>query len=224
MNYIALLDHDHLDNNLFMKAFANAASQQRNVRGIIIHGDSPYTDRLIQTGMMREDARLRSTKELNRRIVTLLADYGISAIGIDPFHKNIISWDPQTDQIQIDESFFSGLPKQTFLVLSNLAIHSDSQTPYSVPLAKLADQLSDKLNQDEFFIFSANKSDEVIIEQGAEDTIMDWNELDNEYKKTYLPEEVHDFPCSFRLISTQTFSHLPDIHKSVKVTYKETIS
>ena len=49
---------------------------------------SEYTDRLMQTGMMREDARKRAVMDLNRRLITLFADHGVSAIGLNGFQKN----------------------------------------------------------------------------------------------------------------------------------------
>ncbi len=73
MDYIAVLDYEHLDNGMFLTAFAKALSQQKS-RGIILHGDSEYTERLIQTGIMREEATIRAMKDLNHRLVALFAD------------------------------------------------------------------------------------------------------------------------------------------------------
>lgn len=65
-SFIAVLDHEHLENSIFLTSFAKSLAQLGDRKGIVIHGDSPYTDRLIQTGMMREDARLRAIKDLNK--------------------------------------------------------------------------------------------------------------------------------------------------------------
>ncbi|MCH8524967.1 MAG: hypothetical protein LAT52_10490, partial [Balneolales bacterium] len=78
MDYLAIIDYKNLDNPLFLKSFAEAAVQRRSSKAIFVHGDSDYTDRLIQTGMMREDAIIRSVQDLNHRLVSFFADYGIA--------------------------------------------------------------------------------------------------------------------------------------------------
>ena len=81
---LALLDRDHLDQTFFLKSLAKelAGAQQAGIRVVLLHGDSPYTDRIMQEGVMREEASSRAARDLNHRLVALLADAGVSAIGL----------------------------------------------------------------------------------------------------------------------------------------------
>lgn len=219
MKYIALLDSRHLENNLFMKAFADAVSRQDKVRGIIVHGDSPYTDRLIQTGMMREDARIRSTKELNIRIVSVLADSGVSAIGLNPFQRDSIVYNPVKDELAVNTAFFDSLPESTFLVLSNLVGNTDSKQPAAYPLVSLTLKLQSSLKCDEIFAFSSEEKDEVLISKTPTASIK-WENLEDNYKNIFIPPEVVENPLSFCLTTTRAFSQVPDLSDSKKIIYK----
>ncbi len=219
MKYLALLDFQHLENNMFMKAFAQAVSRQNKVQGIIVHGESPYTDRLIQTGMMREDARIRSTKELNTRIVTLLADSGVSAIGMNPYQRNSIILDPLTNDLMVNTGFFQSLPNSTYLILSNLIGIKSTNEPRNYPVVPLLTQLKKALKCDEIFAFSSNEKDEIFASQTPTASIK-WEKLDEHYKNNYFPGEVIENPISFRLTTTKVFGQVPDLSGSKEILYK----
>ena len=84
MDFLAILDYEHLDNGVFLTSFAKSLAQKEK-RGLIIHGDSEHTERIIQTGVMRDEARIRAIKELNHRLVALFADEGVSTIALNGF-------------------------------------------------------------------------------------------------------------------------------------------
>ena len=219
MNYIAVLDHDHLDNNLFLKAFADAISRQRNVKGIILHGDSAYTDRIIQTGVMREDARFRSTRELNTRLIALLADSGVPAIGVNGYQKEIISYDSDTDQLTIKKSFFDSIPGQTFLVLSNLIHIKNSKSPQAFPLTKLAVSLQSELDFEELFAFKKSEEDEVMIKNDLPERL-NWNDLDENFKNEHVPNDLTDLNKTFNLVTSRSFMKVPDNSKVTKIIFE----
>ncbi len=219
MKYLALLDFQHLENNMFMKAFARAVSRQNNVQGIIVHGDSPYTDRLIQTGMMREDARIRSTKELNTRIVSLLADNGVSAIGLNPYQRNSIVFDPGNNILNVNTEYFESLPDSTYLILSNLVGIKGENQPGNYPAVSLLTKLQAKLKCDEAFAFTSNEKDEILVSQTPTASIK-WEKMDDNYKNNYFPVEVIEKPFSFRLTTTKGFGQVPDLSGSKKIIYK----
>ncbi|MDG5766426.1 hypothetical protein QA596_03025 [Balneolales bacterium ANBcel1] len=209
MNYIAILDHDHLDHSFFMKTFAEAMSMQRGCSGIILHGDSPYTDRLIQTGMTRQDARIRSTRDLNHRIIALLADSGISAVGVNGFQKNLIT--RSENNINVDTAWFSLRPPGTHLVLSNLVRDSFSGEILDIPLSRLADLLREALNYEHVIVFPAEETGGVILGQSRE------NEPDSAgdsvTKGWSPPYDLLPPPASGFFCTLQGFAKLPDTSK-----------
>jgi len=218
MNYIAILDYEHLDNNLFLRAFAQSVSRQKNVHGIILHGDSAYTDRILQTGVMRDEARLRSTRDLNKRLINLLADSGVAAIGINGYQKEAICYDPGSDKLSIDKRFFESLPGPAFLVLSNLVYDTHTRTPRPFPLIELANKLQKELNHEKLFAFKIEENDGIIIENKLPNELQ-WSLLDEETKKNILPVEIRNTPCSFYLSTARSFMYLPDIKEITKISF-----
>src|SRR5690625_7351678 len=90
MDYIAVIDHDHLDNGIFLTSLARAIFGQSSERGLIIHGGSAYTDRLIQTGMFRSDAEIRASRDVNHTLVALFAAHGVSMVGLNGCQRSLI--------------------------------------------------------------------------------------------------------------------------------------
>ncbi len=114
-DYIALLDYEHLDNHFFLKSLAKELAKRPDKRGILLHADSPFTERIMQQGVMREEARIRAAKDLNHRLVALLADEGIPAIGLHPFQKELVS-----ENGNVSESAWLSLPSIPVVILSTL--------------------------------------------------------------------------------------------------------
>lgn len=120
MSYIAVLDFENLDNGIFLHAFAQALARHQRP-GIIIHGDSEYTNRIMQTGVMRDDASRRAIKDLNLRLTALLADAGVPAVAMHGFHKDAIQVDDAYRE-ESDEYVQSGGHEE---LIGNIAVRRD---------------------------------------------------------------------------------------------------
>ena len=209
MNYIAALDYAHLDNAIFLTAFAKAVHAHKIRKGIIIHGESAYTDRLIQTGMMREDARIRSIKDLNRRLVALLADHGVSCIGLHGFQKELIS---RTEKgLQLDREIFDALPGRPFLLLSNL-IQNEKNELEALSLSDMARFLSDELGSHVPVLFSKDEQEEIMSEFSRPKQIAG-KDLKPEFIEKYIPDEFHEFRHTCYLSNASDFSTWPSAER-----------
>lgn len=211
MQYIAALDYEHLDNGVFLTSFARAVSRQKNVRPIIIHRDSAYTERIIQTGVMRDEATIRSIKDLNHRLVALLADQGVSAVGINGYQRKLIT--RNDDQLILDENYFNRLPRQSALLLSALVLDEQTQNPVPVKLTMFTQFLRSEVAAEELFIFSSSDADELFIKE-EKPKEMRWNHLDDSYLETYIPKEFHNFNHPLRLTTARQFDNIPDLSKT----------
>ncbi len=160
MGYIAYIDYEHLDNSLFLKSLAAAtASQDSGIAPrIFVHSDSEYTERLIQTGMMRDDARSRAIKELNRRLVALFADYGVSAIGLNGYQRKVASFDPDSDELTIDHGYLSSLPSVTILIISNLVHIVGEDGPLLFPIQRYLTELTSLPDVSQLYVFSSGET------------------------------------------------------------------
>jgi hypothetical protein len=174
MDYIAVLSFEHLDNGMFLNAFSKALSRKEK-RGIILHEDSEYTDRLIQTGMMREDARIRAVKDLNHRLVALFADQGISTIGLNGYQKKLIKLHDSSITVDVDQ--FRQFPDHPVLLISNLIYHQKSGKPFFAPLPDLVTALNQSLSINQTFLFSTDDQSSV---------------LKGDFPKQVNPEQIQD--------------------------------
>ncbi|CAN5462368.1 hypothetical protein BH23BAC3_BH23BAC3_15620 [soil metagenome] len=212
IDYIAILDHDHLDNGLFLSSFAKAVAAH-NHRGLILHSDSAYTDRIMQTGVMREDARLRAIKDLNHRLIALFADQGVSAIGLNGYQREMISVSEQ--KIEVDVKKIRKLPDQPVLLISSLIYSADTQKPVSGSLAHVARALKKSLNIEDLFLFTRNVDDEII----KKDLPVSISEADDaaEFIKTSIPVEFQDELIEGILTTASEFQKYPDIKNATKL-------
>lgn len=119
IDFIAVLDHHHLDQTFFMKSLAREIALRREARIVLLHGDSPYTERIMQDGVMREEAQVRAVKDLNHRLVALLADEGISAVGLHPFQKALFTRSEEGAMV-LNRTEWDRLPRLPVIILSNL--------------------------------------------------------------------------------------------------------
>lgn len=206
IDYIAVLDHDHLDNGLFLKTFAAAIASHTH-RGLIIHSDSQYTDRIMQTGVMRDDARKRAIKDLNNRLIALFADEGVSAIGLNGYQRELIAI---TDEnISVDVEQLKKLPEQPVLLLSSLIYSHDSQQPVSAPLADVTASLQVALNVEHTFLFARSDDAELIKKELPEslEKVPD----KEAFVKTNVPDEFQNNTISAKLISANDFRNYPNL-------------
>jgi len=214
MLYIAAIDYEHLDNGVFLTTLARSLSQQQGkeaVRSIIIHRDSAYTERIIQTGVMREEATVRSVKDLNNRLVALFADQGVSTVGINPSQRNFIT--KKDNQLTFDHSFYETLPSQSVLLLSSLIYDMDSEQNVVLELPKMAQFLYKELGADELFIFS--KSDESEIFTTDISDKMNWETIDPSFREKQIPNEFYALNQPVQLVTARDFNEIPDLKHSI---------
>lgn len=218
MHYLAALDHDHLDNGVFLTSLARSLSQQqeenRQLRSIIVHTDSDYTDRIIQTGVMREEATVRSLKDLNKRLVALFADQGVSTIGINPYKRNFITL--KEDELVLDHSFLERLPSQPVLLLSTLVQDLSRNQQTVIALPRMFHFLREEIRPDELFIFSKSDEAEIFTATGHPDE-MQWNTMDKSFRETQIPDEFKTFNHRLRLTTARDFHQLPKTNHTILI-------
>jgi len=213
MEYVAILDYKHLDNGLFLTNFAKAVSKQKK-KGLILHGDSDYTNRLVQTGIMREEARIRAAKDLNRRLVALLADHGVSSIGLNGYQKSMIL--NHGSKTEIDKKLIESLPSSPLLLISNIAHNPDSGNTIFVPLPDLGYSFQKTFDLSELVVFSM-REDHDTINSGFPAELR-WADLKNDFKKKYLPESFHHkSELTLRLLSVNDFGKYPQNTDSILI-------
>lgn len=200
MNFLAVLDYEHLDNGMFLTAFARSLARQEK-SGIIIHGDSEYTDRLIQTGMMRKDARLRAIRDLNNRLVALFADEGVSTIGLNGHQKSLLRY--RDDEIIVDENQFNRFPSQPMLLISGLAEVHSNPFPKALSLPHLALSLQNSLGIDEITIFSTDERSNIVKGDFPMELIP--GKSDSVFLEKHVPESFHRFGHKVTLTTADEF-------------------
>lgn len=156
-NLIVVLDRYHLEQPLFMKLFGQKIRRVKSGRMLILHADSAYTQRLIDSGMEAEKAVVRSTKELSLKLVNLLAEHGHSAAALHGYHKQAIVL-TETNDLVIDRSYFLQHPETVISVCSNLVMQVDEQKTLPAPLALLAIELKQALDFDGVLCFAQSEA------------------------------------------------------------------
>ena len=200
MNFLAVLDFEHLDNGMFLTAFAKSLAQKKE-SGIIIHSDSEYTDRLIQTGMMREDARLRAIKDLNHRLIALFADQGISTIGVNGHQKSLIQL--KGDEIRINRDQIKRFPSQPMLLISGLAEDLSGESPKALSLPDMARSFQNSFDIAEITIFSMDENSSFIKGDFPQEIIP--SEKDSSFLEKHVPESFRSFKQKVQLNTPDTF-------------------
>lgn len=200
MNFLAVLDYEHLDNGVFLTSFAKSLAKKEN-RGLIIHGDSEHTERIIQTGVMREEARIRAIKELNHRLVALFADEGISTIALNGFQKSLITYNGST--IEIDKKQINRLPEHPMILISNLGLDPTSKKYRPIPLTEMATALSATFEIDEVTVFSIDESSDFIKQDFPENLKI--SDTDKSFVEKHIPENLRDLSTKVRLKTGTNF-------------------
>lgn len=200
MDFLAVLDYEHLDNGVFLTSFAKSLAQKDN-RGLIIHGDSEHTERIIQTGVMRDEAQIRAIKELNHRLVALFADEGVSTIALNGFQKKLISYDGTT--VEVDKNQIDNLPEHPMVLISNLGIDKRTDQYVTIPLSEMATAFSAKFEIEEVTIFSIDDSSDFINQEFPEK--MNINNADISFIEKHIPEKLRDLPTTVRVKTGSNF-------------------
>lgn len=199
MKFITALDYEHLDNGMFLTAFARALSQKKE-RGIILHGDSEYTNRIIQTGVMREDATIRATKELSRRLVALLADEGVPVIALNGYQKSLVTI--TNDRITIDKSQIENLPGETIILISNLVTYQE-RSFQSLSLSDLSEAFLTTFQIEELTLFSIKDGADIMSAEYPK--IVGLSDSYNEGVKQQIPKEFRSADYRIRLTTPSVF-------------------
>ncbi|MFH5883447.1 hypothetical protein ACG2F4_03975 [Halalkalibaculum sp. DA3122] len=156
MKYILTLDYEHLDNGLFLTNVAQGLARFQNNRDdarlVVVHGESEYTERLIQTGIMREEATIRAIKDLNHRLVALFADQGVSAVGLNGYQRECITL--EEGKLNINMDYIESLHHGPVLLLSNLVLNRKNNKPTPVPLNRYLEFLHMQFAPEELILFS----------------------------------------------------------------------
>jgi hypothetical protein len=211
INFIAVIDHEHLENTIFLTSLAKSLAKIGNRHGVVIHGDSPYTDRLIQTGMMREDARLRAIKDLNKRIIGLFADQGVPTIGVHSYQKGLVKKDGE--QLKLDKGALNQLHDTPNLLISNLV--EENGNPAHVPLPDFIKSIAGQLDDIEILLFSKNEKDEILVSDSDQE--LTWSDLPERFAETTLPDEFRNFNYPVKITTATDLSNWPDLKKVTKV-------
>lgn len=197
MKYIAALDYNHLDNGVFLTAVARALARQQEAqaaRAIVVHGESEYTERLIQTGIMREEATVRAIKDLNHRLIALFADQGVSAVGLNGYQRESITL--KDGDLNIDMNYFEDLHQGPVLLLSNLVLDRQSGQPTPIPLPRYIDFLHGQFSPDEVFLFS--KFDHTSPKERPENPGADQQ----------IPDDLKGLSIPVQITTTEAFNDL----------------
>lgn len=162
MRYLFIIDYKNLDNGGFLKLLAKRLSELRLDSFMVLHADSEYTDRIMQTGIMRKDAQIRSIKELNLRLTALFADEGIPMIAINGYQRDTITTGDK-GELEINSSYLKHLGTQTNVLLSTLISDTDKKAS-PAELAVLAEALQKQLEFDHIIAFdTAEELNEIFV-------------------------------------------------------------
>ncbi len=200
MDFLAVLDYEHLDNGVFLTSFARSLAQKEK-RGIIIHGDSEHTERIMQLGVMREEARKRAIKELNHRLVALFADEGVSTIALNGYQKSLLT--VSGEEVTVDSEHIKSLPVEPMILLSNLGLDKETGKYRPVDLSKMATVLSDAFDIPHVTLFSIDETADFIKQDFPE--IIDLEKADSSFVKKHVPENFRDLSVPIHLRSALTF-------------------
>ncbi|MCH8568152.1 MAG: hypothetical protein LAT67_07810 [Balneolales bacterium] len=163
MNVLFLIDYQHLDNGSFLKMMTQQLGAIGCKNVVFLHGDSEHTDRILQTGVLREEAQLRAIKELNLRLTALFADSGIPVIALNGHQRGILK-QHSNGELQLDDSYLLKLRSQTNILISNLAQNEEGKVTV-INIAELAGLLQKKLKIDHIVAFAleTKSGDELFV-------------------------------------------------------------
>lgn len=200
IDFIAVLNYEHLDNGFFLTTLAKSL-KKREKRGLILHEDSEYTERIIQTGVIRDEATIRCYKDLNHRLVALLADEGISTIGLNGFQKNLVQM--KNGSLAIDYQSLKKLPKEPMILLSSIGLNENGDKPIPISISDLALSLSDELNVEIIDLFSIKENSEIIVDDLPKTVIPE--NSDEIFRNNHIPKSFKDFGIEVRIQSPNSF-------------------
>jgi hypothetical protein len=207
MRALILIDYIHLDNALFMKSLAQEIGRINDKHEVmLIHGTSPYQERLKAAGYEHNKARLRSSKELNRRMIALLADEGVAAVGIHAFQRSLFSRDNKSKQLMVNTETLKTMNLTSTLVLSNVG-QIDDDVYDLLSISEMAEALLRQTDYEYCFTFPATEKMNVDLP----------DKLDQASRLNLLPEELLDYECDARMINVKDISKLDNFSVSAEI-------
>jgi hypothetical protein len=125
---ITTLEPEHLDHPMFMKQFATEMrTGLHGQRLLVLHGDSSFTEETIQQGVPRQEAAVQTARQLNRRLVALLADEGVSALGITLMQRNFTTFDATINPpFRVNDSAWQRLPAIPVICCATIVDNQDN--------------------------------------------------------------------------------------------------
>lgn len=163
MTLLIVLDDAHMGNALFMKSFGHGLKQVKQADVVLIHASERYTDALIQTGLFRADASVRAAREINRKLATWLADYGVSCSSVHGDQRGLIR--RQNGELHLDRTRLHDYATQTVRVFSTL-IEGENGESTPISLSELTRYLEIQIPADHVVIFSLSEADSVMQREG----------------------------------------------------------
>src|SRR5690554_3733810 len=165
----------------------------------------------MQNGVMREEALPRATKDLNRRLVGLLADYGVSAIGLHAYQREMITKVDGRLKLNLDELL--RLPDLPCIVLSNLICEEDKLLAEN--LSSLASLFKKTIKNSEIVLFSLKEQDEILGIPAAKN--YEWNTISEDFQRESIPQEFHNYGNVVFFTSANAFMEWPNVEKMIKI-------
>lgn len=153
---ILLLDQAQLEQPMFMKLFAQKLRTFKNHRLILIHPDNKYTKELIEHGAEPKQAKERAIKEINLKLISLLADQNIPAIGYHGYQRNTVCKN-ESGSYDLDSSLLKQHPDSVALVFSTLILDKTKNEVDEIEPLHLAQLLKKELQFDEIFCFAVSE-------------------------------------------------------------------
>lgn len=200
IDFLAVLNYEHLDNGFFLTTLAKALKKREN-RGLILHEDSEYTERIIQTGVMRDEAIIRCYKDLNHRLVALFADEGISTIGLNGYQKNLIKMDDES--LEIDFNTLNKLPKEPMILLSSIGLRENYGKPIPVSISQVASSLRKEFDVPMIDLFSIKENSEIMKDDLPKTVIP--KSIDELFRNNHIPKSFKTFNNEVRINSPNSF-------------------
>lgn len=171
MKHLFILDYEHLDDGGFLKEFAKKLGSLQPAPCIFIHADSAYTERIIQSGVLSNEARIRAIKELNHRLTALFADEGIAVSAFNGYQRGIVKSENNSNELIIDTGYLKKLGGRTHLLISNLIENSDGGVSVT-PLHRLAAAIKNQLKLDKIYAFSKTLNSSIIKSEQPDEKII----------------------------------------------------
>jgi len=210
MTLLLVLDDAHMGNALFMKAFGHSLSSLKGHRLAILHASERYTDSLIQTGMFRSDAAVRAAREINRKLVTWLADHGISCASMHGDQRGLFTL--RDGQLQVDRSKLDTFAPQSVWLISTLVAQEDDVAG-TVSLSEMARFLEIHIPTDHVVAFSMSESDDILNPEA--NTHLDWGQRIDFIER--IPNEFKDYAYPLVLSGTGSLGLIPDGKRIVTI-------